>query len=112
MHKHTWHTGPRHGATTANALRHIDFAARHGFQGVLIEGWNKGWDTYHFNFTEPYPDFDLKQITDYAASKGVTLIGHHETMVNVLGNLEYLAQHWEDLGEVLLNRLLLLPDLQ
>ena len=41
MHKHTWHTGPRHGATTANALRHIDFAARHGFQGVLIEGWNK-----------------------------------------------------------------------
>ena len=79
MHKHTWHTGPRHGATTANALRHIDFAARHGFQGVLIEGWNKGWDTYHFNFTEPYPDFDLKQITDYAASKGVTLIGHHET---------------------------------
>ena len=73
MHKHTWHTGPRHGATTANALRHIDFAARHGFQGVLIEGWNKGWDTYHFNFTEPYPDFDLKQITDYAASKGCLL---------------------------------------
>lgn len=79
MHKHTWHTGPRHGATTANVLRHIDFAARHGFQGVLVEGWNKGWDTYRFSFTEPYPDFDLKRITDYAASKGILLIGHHET---------------------------------
>lgn len=79
MHKHTWHIGPRHGATTANALRHIDFAARHAFQGVLIEGWNKGWDTYRFNFTEAYPDFDLKRIADYAASKGVMLIGHHET---------------------------------
>lgn len=79
MHKHTWHIGPSHGATTANVLRHIDFAARHGFEGVLVEGWNKGWDTYQFNFTEPYPDFDLKRIADYAVSKEVMLIGHHET---------------------------------
>ena len=79
MKKNTWHIGPQHGATTQNAMRHIDFAAKNGFSGVLIEGWNKGWDTYDFNFTEPYPDFDIKKITEYAASKNVMLIGHHET---------------------------------
>lgn len=79
MKKNTWHIGPQHGATTENVIRYIDFAAQHGFSGVLVEGWNKGWDTYEFNFTESYPDFDLKKITDYAASKNVQLIGHHET---------------------------------
>lgn len=85
MEKYTWYPGPKHGATTANTLRYIDFAARHGFAGVLVEGWNYGWDgdwTMHgdqFSFTRPYPDFDLKRITDYARSKGVRLIGHNET---------------------------------
>jgi alpha-glucosidase len=85
----TWYYGPKHGATTANARRYIDFAARHGLRGLLIEGWNEGWegrwygDGSHFSFTNPYPDFDLKAVTDYARRKGVHLIGHHETGGNV-----------------------------
>jgi alpha-glucosidase len=81
----TWATGPRHGATTANARRHIDFAAEHGFRGVLIEGWNVGWDGQwfgngnDFDFTRPTPDFDLEEVARYAAGKGVRLVGHHET---------------------------------
>lgn len=82
---YSWGSGPKHGATTENALRYIDFAAEHGFEGVLIEGWNLGWDgdwTQHgerFDFTTPYPDFDIAEVTAYAASKGVDVIGHHET---------------------------------
>ena len=82
---HTWGSGPNHGATTGNAREMIDFAAQFGFDGVLIEGWNLGWDGDwtsngdEFSFTEPYPDFDLKAVTAYAASKGVKIIGHHET---------------------------------
>lgn len=84
----TWSSGPRHGATTPTALRYIDFAARNGFSGVLIEGWNIGWDAdwfgngEDFSFTRPYPDFDLKRITDYARERGVRIIGHHETSAN------------------------------
>lgn len=83
--KSTWGSGDQHGATTENTKRYIDFAADNGFDGVLVEGWNKGWDgdwTKHgdqFSFTEPYPDFDLAGLTQYAESKGVRLIGHHET---------------------------------
>jgi alpha-glucosidase len=82
---YTWGSGPRHGATTENAKRYIDFAARYGFPGVLIEGWNVGWDgewTSHgdlFSFTTPYDDFDIEEVTAYAAAKGVQIIGHHET---------------------------------
>jgi alpha-glucosidase len=89
----TWGSGPRHGATTAETKRYIDFAADNGFGGVLVEGWNVGWDGdwFHngklFRFTEPYPDFDLKAVTDYARSKGVRLVGHHETSADV-GNYE------------------------
>lgn len=85
MKDYTWHQGDKHGATTANTKRYIDFAAANGYQGVLVEGWNYGWDgdwTAHghpISFTKAYPDFDLKEITDYARSKGVRLIGHHET---------------------------------
>ncbi len=85
MEKYTWAQGPKHGATTTNTMRYIDFAAKHGFSGVLVEGWNWGWDgdwTAHgdlFSFTHAYPDFNLKRITEYARSKGVKLIGHHET---------------------------------
>ncbi|MBU0511271.1 MAG: glycoside hydrolase family 97 protein [Chloroflexi bacterium] len=83
--EYTWGSGPNHGATTENAKRYIDFAAENGFDGVLIEGWNQGWDgdwTAHgnkFSFTEPYPDFDLAAVAAYAAEQGVKLIGHHET---------------------------------
>jgi alpha-glucosidase len=81
----TWATGPKHGATTANAKRHIDFAAKHGFRSVLIEGWNVGWDgTWFgngndFDFTGPTPDFDLDAVVAHGHERGVRLVGHHET---------------------------------
>ena len=86
----TWESGPLHGATTENAKRYIDFAAENGFLGVLVEGWNIGWDGDWFNngnvfsFTEPYSDFDIEEVASYALSKGVRLIGHHETSTGVL----------------------------
>lgn len=90
MHLDTasWASGPRHGATTPTALRYIDFAAENGFSGVLIEGWNIGWDGdwfgngQDFSFTAPYPDFDLERIAAHARARGVRLIGHHETSAN------------------------------
>ena len=85
LEKSTWGSGPTHGANTANVKRYIDFAAKYGFMGVLVEGWNKGWDGDwiangdKFSFTTAYPDFDLTEITRYGKAKGVGLIGHHET---------------------------------
>ena len=85
----TWGSGPRHGATTAETRRYIDFAAANGFRGVLVEGWNKGWDGDwfargdEFSFTEAYPDFDIEALAAYGAKKGVHLIGHHETAGNI-----------------------------
>ena len=80
----------RHGATTENVKKYIDFAAQHGFDGVLVEGWNEGWEDwfghskdYVFDFVTPYPDFDVKGIRDYAKSKGVKMIMHHETSVSI-----------------------------
>ncbi len=90
----SWASGPNHGATTQTALRYIDFAADHGFIGVLVEGWNIGWDGdwfgngEEFSFTQPYPDFDLERVTAHARARGVRLIGHHETSAN--------AAHYED----------------
>lgn len=81
----TWGSGPRHGATTENALKHIDFAAEHGFGGVLIEGWNTGWDGdwfgtgWDYSFTRAYPDFDIERVAAHARQQGVEIIGHHET---------------------------------
>jgi alpha-glucosidase len=89
LKKSTWGGGAKHGATTANTRRYIDFAAKHGFRGVLVEGWNLGWDSNwagggaEFSFTQAYPDFDLAGVTAYAAKKGVRLVGHHETGGNV-----------------------------
>jgi len=74
MRTATWRAGERHGATTANVKRYIDFAARHGFQGVLVEGWNKGWENYEFSFTEPYDDFDIDSVVAYGAGRGVGFI--------------------------------------
>lgn len=87
MHRkvNTWAQGEFHGATTENTKRYIDFAAENGYGGVLVEGWNYGWDGDwttegdKFSFTKPYPDFDIEELSSYAASKGVNLIGHHET---------------------------------
>jgi alpha-glucosidase len=81
----TWSSGPKHGATTENARRYIDFAAANGFGGVLVEGWNVGWDgdwianRDAFSFTQAYPDYDLKAVSAYAKQKGVRLIVHNET---------------------------------
>jgi alpha-glucosidase len=85
----TWNAGPKHGATTANTKRYIDFAAQNGFRGVLVEGWNQGWESdwghggADFSFTRAYPDFDLPALSRYAQQKGVRLIGHHETGGNI-----------------------------
>jgi alpha-glucosidase len=94
----TWEAGPRHGATTPRAREYIDFAAKNGFIGVLVEGWNRGWglgdwvnDALDFSFTEPYPDFDLQGVARYAASKGTRLIGHHETAAGI-ANYERQAE--------------------
>jgi alpha-glucosidase len=81
----TWGSGPLHGATTANTRRYIDFAAANGLGGVLVEGWNVGWDgdwianREAFDFTRPYPDYDLRGLAAYARSKNVELIAHNET---------------------------------
>ncbi len=85
MGKYTWAQGPKHGATTENTEYYMDFAAKNGFSGVLVEGWNNGWDfdwVKHgdqISFTEAYPDFNLEEICKYGASKNVKLIGHNET---------------------------------
>ena len=98
INTNTWGSGPTHGATTENTRRFIDFAAENGFAGVLVEGWNLGWDGDWFNrqetfsFTEPYPDFDLEGLTAYARERGVRIIGHHETS----GDLTNYENQMED----------------
>ncbi|MBA3941038.1 MAG: alpha-glucosidase, partial [Sphingopyxis sp.] len=103
----SWNSGPKHGATTANTIRYIDFAARHGFDAVLVEGWNKGWDGNwigdhgrNFRFAEAYPDFDMDKVAAHAKAKGVAIMGHHETAGNsgiYAGQLDaamdYYARH-------------------
>ena len=82
IHKkqNTWETGPTHGATTENVKRYMDFAARHGFSGVLAEGWNPGWgEGEKVTYLKTYPDFDMEEVCRYGASKGVRFIGHTET---------------------------------
>jgi len=81
----TWGSGPKHGATTEHTRRYIDFAAANGFGGVLVEGWNVGWDgdwiqnRNAFSFTRSYPDYDLPALAAYAKEKGVGIIVHNET---------------------------------
>ena len=100
-----WTMGPRHGATTANALRHIDFAAENNIQGVLFEGWNKGWENWggnqHFDYVEPYADFDLERIAAYARERGVELWMHAETGGNIPEferQMEAAMQRYAELG--------------
>lgn len=85
--KATWEKASgKHGANTANVKTYIDFAAQHGFDGVLVEGWNEGWEDWFgnwkenvFDFITPYPDYNTKELTEYARQKGVRIIMHHET---------------------------------
>ena len=89
--KATWEkAGGKHGANTQNVKRYIDFAAKYGFDGVLVEGWNVGWEDWFgnwkedvFDFVTPYPDYNLDSLTAYAQQKGVRLIMHHETSGSV-----------------------------
>ena len=100
-----WTMGPRHGATTENAIRHIDFAAANDIQGVLFEGWNRGWENWggnqQFDYVEPYADFDLERIARYAAEKGIELWMHNETGGNIPdyeAHMERAMQRYAELG--------------
>ncbi len=95
IHKkqNTWEMGPTHGATTENVKRYIDFAARHGFSGVLAEGWNPGWgEGEQISYLKSYPDFDIEEVCNYALSKGVRFIGHTETW----GNTRLLEEQMDE----------------
>ena len=95
IHKkqNTWEMGPTHGATTQNVKRYIDFAARHGFSGVLAEGWNPGWGRgERITYLKAYPDFDIEEVCRYALSKDVRFIGHTETW----GNAQLLEKEMDE----------------
>ncbi len=95
IHKkqNTWEMGHTHGATTQNVKRYIDFAARHGFSGVLAEGWNPGWGQgEQISFLKTYPDFDIDEVCSYALKKGVRFIGHTETW----GNTKLLEEQMDE----------------
>ncbi|MCM1348644.1 MAG: glycoside hydrolase family 97 protein [Firmicutes bacterium] len=83
----TWIMGPRHGATTENAIKYIDFAAANNIQGVLFEGWNEGWENWggnqHFDYIKAYADFNIESIASYAKAKGIELWAHNETGGNI-----------------------------
>jgi len=98
----------RHGATTQRTKQYIDFAAKHGFDGVLVEGWNVGWEDWFgnwkdkvFDFVTPYPDFDVKELTNYASTKKVKLIMHHETSASAINyerNLDSACRFMQKYG--------------
>lgn len=92
----------KHGANTAHVKEYIDFAAEHGFDAVLVEGWNVGWEDwfgkskdYVFDFITPYPDFDVKGLHDYAKSKGIKLMMHHETSASVRNYERHMDQAYK-----------------
>ena len=92
----------RHSANNENVRRYIDFAAQHSFNGVLVEGWNIGWEDwfgnskeYVFDFQTPYPDFDIKALNEYAHSKGVKLIMHHETSSSIMNYEKHMDQAYQ-----------------
>lgn len=101
INKNTWGSGEKHGATTANTKHYLDFAAKNGFDGVLVEGWNIGWDgDWFFNgdvfsFSKPYDDFDIEAIAQYGKKVGAKLIGHHETSGNVTNYRNQMTNAFE-----------------
>ncbi len=101
----SWVINDRHGATTENAKRYIDFAAANRIEAVMFEGWNAGWENWggsqQFDYTRPYDDFDMQEISRYAREKGIAIIGHHETGGNVLNyerQLDKAYQWYADHG--------------
>lgn len=95
----------RHGATTENAKKYIDFASENGIEAVLIEGWNTGWENWGipgaFDFITPYPDFRIREIVEYARTKNVEIIGHHETGGDVIAyehQLEKAFAFYQSIG--------------
>ena len=96
----SWHIDDRHGATTENAKRHIDFASNNNIDAVLFEGWNEGWDSWggrqNFDFTKAYTDFDIDEVMRYAKEKNIEVIGHHETGGNIINYEKQLekAYRW------------------
>ena len=96
----------RHGATTANVKKYIDYASANGFDGVLVEGWNVGWEDwfghmkdYVFDFVTPYPDFDVEEIEKYAAEKGVKMIMHHETSASVRNYERHMEKAYQFMND-------------
>ena len=92
----------KHSANNDNVRRYIDFAAEHGFDQVLVEGWNIGWEDWAgnmkekvFDFQTPYPDFDIKALNDYAHSKNVRLMMHHETSSSVMNYERYMDRAYK-----------------
>jgi alpha-glucosidase len=92
----------KHGANTAHVKEYIDFAAKHGFDAVLVEGWNEGWEDwfgktkdYVFDFVTPYPDFDVQELHRYAASKGIKMMMHHETSASVRNYERHLDKAYQ-----------------
>lgn len=101
----SWVINDRHGATTENAKRYIDFAAANNIEAVMYEGWNEGWENWggnqSFDYTKPYADFDIKEIARYAKEKGIEIIGHHETggnIINYENQLDSAYRWYADLG--------------
>lgn len=99
--KWTWGSGPNHGATTANTKQYIDFAAKNGIDGVLVEGWNHTWDGDWmqngevFRFDQPYPDWDVDFLSKYAKDKGVRIVGHHETSAITTNYMEQIERAFD-----------------
>ena len=96
----------KHGANNENVRRYIDFAAEHGFDAVLVEGWNEGWEDWYgkqkdfvFDFISPYPDFDIKALNEYARSKGVKLIMHHETSASAQNYERWIDKAYDLMNE-------------
>lgn len=96
----------KHSANTQNVKRYIDFAAQHGFDAVLVEGWNEGWEDwfgmskdYVFDFVTPYPDFDVQAIKAYAASKGIKMMMHHETSGSVRNYERHLDKAYQFMAD-------------
>ena len=96
----------KHGAKKENVKKYIDFAATNGFDAVLVEGWNEGWEDwlgrskdYVFDFVTPYPDFDVKEIHEYAKSKGVKMIMHHETSGSVRNYERHMDKAYQFMKE-------------
>jgi len=105
----TWWPSKYHGATTEKVFEYIDFASKHGFDGLLVEGWNKGWypkwcctgDGVPFSFTESLNDFDFKKISTYSAKKNLSIVGHHETggqIENYENQLENAFKYYNKMG--------------